>query len=160
MSNKNIKKKVDADGDNIAVLKVYRENGFVVLRIKVSESIENCFKTDEVKESMVYRSNGDRLSYYAMNIADRDNMASIESKMSVFMCDYGGELFRSGRPNFSVLRTVGVSSSNGVKMRVDGLIGSDAIKKYVELFKKFLAEFYKQYISRVSVETTLNIVEL
>jgi len=161
MTEENIKdKKVSKNGVSIAHIRVSRQDGNIVLYLKLCKDIENVFRSPNIATSTVYRSNGEHLRYYKLDDTDNSCMRDFENKYSCHIRSYGSSLYSGGLPNFSLIRTVGTSKNGGIKVKLDGIIGSDSFKHYISSFKDMLKMFYKEFVSDIVVQTELRIQEI
>jgi len=161
MTKENIKeKKVSKNGVSIAHIKVSRKDGNIIMNMRLNEDMENIFKRESIATSSVYKSNGEHLKYYKLRSDDESSLHTFEIKYACVLRSYGSGLYSGIVPNFSLIRSVGVSDKDGIKIILDGIISSDSIKNYMQKFKDFLRDFYREFVSDVVVQTELRIQEI
>jgi hypothetical protein len=161
MTEENIKdKRVSKNGVGIAHIRVARQDGQIVMHLKLCKDVENVFKNENITSSTVYRSNGEHLKYYKFSSIDDASMRDFEMRYNCHLRQYGSSLYISGLPNFSLIRSVGTSKGTGIKIKLDGILGSESIKNYIMHFKDVLKAFYKEFVSDVVVQSDLRIQEI
>lgn len=143
---------------NVAEIDLTREDGKQILTIKVSAEIEKLFKTDETQTSERYvDSDGDGLEYYT----EKASLARFMEKYNrvssnrVELARYGTELFLDGKPNLSVLRTVGISE--GIEVEVTDFVVDTEIQAWCQTLADFLKFMYNGFIAKATVKASINL---
>ena len=149
MNKKLEMKKVQVGENNLLLMNVKRENGKTKLSLKVCNEIEMLFRKEDIKESDVYKLDGGKLSFYALD-SEQDYERLLEG---VTIGSYGRPFIYDGNMNFSILRTVGIAQ--GVELEITHLVSEEALTEWAKKLKEFVVKLYKNYLKPVEITVTI-----
>ncbi len=125
-----------------------KDNGKVIVKVKLPTEIENIFKNSETAHSAKYG-----YEYYAITNSLNSN---IDNNLYYNLDYYGSGLLRQINGNFSFIRTVGISEE--VKtFTFDELITVDRCKELATALNRFIGALYNSYCKCYIIESTWTI---
>jgi hypothetical protein len=154
---------------SVAFINFSRENGKQVIDIKIDEDLEKLFKTESLDASNSYRdTDNEPIRFYTISetfdqYVNKFNMTyhSMVSEAQpnipnpVTLSNYGSNLFKNGRFNFSILRTKDIS--RGKKIVVDDLIIDTDVNCWIEALAKFVKYLYQNFVQKLEVKAVINL---
>jgi len=139
-------------------IKLDRENGNVVLNLRVPQEIEDYYKTisgGEIQVSSKWSfSDGAPVKFYKLS----EEAIKLERRVdNQTFSDYGNGLVDSDYINTAMLRTVGVSSKKGVKImskHFNNTSNTD-LKYFLDRFGLFVKLLWENSISRKKIQALI-----
>lgn len=162
-----VDKAVGKAGTRLMELEIER-NDALYIRLKLAPSLEALFKWASRGEraSDVWR---DEDGSPALFHAFRNSYGEYENNAPALTAfysalrhsnKYGANLMDGDRANIALLRSVGTSTDEGVRLKFDGVYSEEALKNLGLALRETVVALYKQFIRKVRVRASLAIEEV